>query len=660
MEATRRLAAVMFTDMVGFTAAAQADEAAALKLLHEQEALVRPVIAADQGREVKSTGDGFLVEFDSALHAVQCAVDIHRRLHERNEVSTGPPISLRIGVHIGDVEARGEDIFGDTVNLAARIETAARAGGICISDQVYAQVRNKIPNPIEKLAPKKLKNVRFPLDLYRVTLPWDGAGAPSGEASRTRIAVLPLRNISPDPSDAYLADGLTEELITTLSKIRDLRVIARSSVSGLKLAEKSVTEIGAELDVGSVLEGSVRKAGGRLRISLQLFDSSSQEPIWADSYDRDLADIFAVQTEIAERTAVALRLELLDPDRATLRRNAPSSQEAYERYLKGISAAHQATYEGYRDSITYFEEAIRLDPGYPPPYSALANICVLLAGETIAPSDAFPRARELVAKALELDPNSSEAHTAKGNLALQQSQDWTTSEREFKWAISINPSNASAHFWYATLLASLQRFDEAADQLRRTIELDPLWSLPKVRLMDAHFAAGELEAALSAAEEERDRNPRDPGPHIDLGTIYARAGRWVDARREAELSAGDVSDYDRMNRAVLWARLGEPAEAQRLIAETLAPSHGTYVNASRIAALYAAIGDRDHAFVWLDRDYRDGMRALWFDYQLMAFDPIRADPEFHSMLERLHLPDSMGPSPVGSVGPSPMGPGTSG
>ncbi len=650
----------MFTDMVGFTAAAQADEATALKLLHEQEELVRPVIEADHGREVKSTGDGFLVEFDSALHAVQCAVDIHRRLHERNEVSNGPPISLRIGVHIGDVEERGRDIFGDTVNLAARIETAARAGGICISDQVYAQVRNKIPNTIEKLAPKKLKNVRFPLDLYRVTLPWDAPGAPSGEASRTRVAVLPLRNISPDPSDAYLADGLTEELITTLSKIRDLRVIARSSVSGFKLAEKSVTEIGAELDVGSVLEGSVRKAGGRLRISLQLIDSATQEPIWADSYDRDLSDLFAVQTEIAERTALALRLELLDPDRATLRRNAPSNLEAYERYLKGISAAHQATYEGYRDSIKYFEEAIRLDPEYPPPYSALANIYVLLAGETIPPADAFPRAKGLVARALELDPNSSEAHTAKGNLALQQSQDWTTSEREFKWAISINPSNASARFWYATLLASLQRFDEAADQLRRTIELDPLWSLPRVRLMDAHFAAGELDAALSAAEEERDRSPRDPGPHIDLGTIYARAGRWLDARKEAELSAGDVSDYDRMNRAVLWARLGEPAEAQRLIAETLAPSHGMYVNASRIAALYAAIGDRDHAFVWLDRDYRDGMRALWFDYQLMAFDPIRTDPEFHSMLERLHLPDSLGPTIVTPAGAGPSGSHNSG
>jgi adenylate cyclase len=645
----------MFTDMVGFTAAAQTDEATALQLLHEQEEIVRPVIAADHGREVKSTGDGFLIEFDSALHAVQCAVDIQRRLHERNAAANGPPISVRIGVHVGDVEARGQDIFGDAVNLAARIESCARAGGICISDQAYAQVRNRIPNPIEKLAPKKLKNVRFPLDLYRVALPWDTPGAPSGEASRTRIAVLPLRNISPDPSDAYLADGLTEELINTLSKIRDLRVIARTSVSAYHPGEKTVTQIGSELDVGSVLEGSVRKAGGRLRISLQLIDSASQEPIWADSYDRDLSDIFAVQTEIAERTAVALRLELLDPDRALMRRNAPANRTAYERYLKGISAARQATYEGYRDSIQYFDQAIRLDPEYPPPYSSLANIYILLAGETLAPAEAFPRAQELVTKALALDPNSSEAHTAKGNLALQQAQDWATSEREFKWALSINPSNASAHFWYATLLSSLQRFDQAAEQLRLTIELDPLWSLPKVRLMDAHSAAGELDAALIAAEEERDRTPNDPGPHIDLGTIYARAGRWAEARREAELSGGEVSDYDRMNRAILWARLGEPAEAQGLISETLTPAQGNYVNASRVAALYAAIGDREGAIDWLERDYREGIRGLWFDYQLMAFDSIRDDPRFHAMLERLHLPAAAEARSLVSSGPAGLG-----
>jgi len=628
----------MFTDMVGFSAAMQADEAGTLTLLKEQEELVRPLFAAEHGREVKSTGDGFLVEFDSALHAVQCAIDIHRRLHERNSQEGVKPIKLRIGVHLGDIEERGNDIFGDAVNIAARIEPLARAGGICISDPVFTQVRNKVPNKFEKLLPKKLKNIRYPMELYRVALPWEAAEAPTGEIPRSRLAVLPLTNISPDPTDEYFADGLTEELISALSKIRELRVIARTSVNQYKASSKPVSQIGAELDVASVLEGSVRKSGNRLRITLQMVDTATQEPIWATTYDRELDDVFAIQTEIAEKTAGALRLQLLDPDRESIRKKSTSNLVAYNLYLKGIHAARTATYEGYSGSIKFLDEAIREDPEFSPAYSYLANIYMLLMGETLAPHDTFPRAKVLVSKALQLDPNSSEAHTARGNLALQHEQDWETSEREFKWAISINPSNANAHFWYAMLLLAVQRFDEAAGELRTTIELDPLWELPKIWMMVAHFAAGDFEAAIAAAEEERDRNPNEPGPHIDLGMMYARSGRVEEAQTEAELSAGEVSEYDRLNRAVLWARLGRPEEARSLVAEGEEAARTRYVNPSRMAALFSALGEKEKALEWLERDYREGTRGLWFDYQLMAFDPLRSDPSFHAMLTRLKLP----------------------
>ena len=204
MAATRRLAAIMFTDMVGYTAATQTDETGALKLLREQEELVRPLLAAHQGREVKATGDGFLVEFDSALHAVRCAIDVHEHLHDRNSKPGVTPIRLRIGIHLGDVEERRGDIFGDAVNIAARLEPLAAPGGICISGEVFNQVRNKIPNRFERLAPTTLKNVRIPVELYRVSLPWEDPGSSPGSSSRTRLAVLPLANISPDPKDEVL------------------------------------------------------------------------------------------------------------------------------------------------------------------------------------------------------------------------------------------------------------------------------------------------------------------------------------------------------------------------------------------------------------------------------------------------------------------------
>jgi len=635
---TRRLAAIMFTDMVGFSASAQVDEAGALELLKEQEELVRPLLTSHQGIEIKSTGDGFLVEFDSALNAVRCAINVQERVYDRNLQRGVVPILLRIGVHLGDVEVRGSDIFGDAVNIASRIEPLATPGGVCISGPVYDQVRNKISNPFEKLRTTALKNIHVPIEVYRVELPWEAAALPSGVSSRNRLAVLPLTNISPDPRDEYFADGLTEELISTLSKLRELRVIARTSVSQYKSTSKSVSQIGHELDVATVLEGSVRKAGNRLRITLQVIDALSQEHLWAKSYDRELDDVFAIQTEIAETTAQALQLELLGSDRESLRRRPTSNLTAYTLYLKGIHSARQSTYDGYAESTRHFEEAIRLDPEFSLAYSSLANMYLLLSGETLDPREAFPRAKELVGKAIALDPASSDAHTARGNLALQQEQDWETSEMEFQRAISLNPSNANAHFWYAMMLTAVRRLDEGIAELRTTIELDPHWRLARIWLMSIYFIAGNLPAATASAEADRDRDPHDPSPHIALGTIYARAGRLDEARKQAELSSGPVNHTDRWNRAVLWARLGQPQEARALLVEwTNLPRTG-YVSPALIAGLYSALNERENAMASLEQDYRDGDRTLWAEYQWMAFDPIREESRFRTILERLNLP----------------------
>ncbi len=285
-EGQRRLSAIAFTDMVGYTSLAQRDESLALQLLDKHNALVRSVAKQHQGREVKTIGDAFLFEFDSALDAVLCSVRIQSSLRERNRAA--PPdekILVRIGIHVGDVIHLGGDILGDAVNIASRIVNFAENGGICISEQVYAQVRNKVQVPLVKMPGQKLKNVDQQLDLYQVVLPWEQSGPPKS-SPRSRIAILPFRNISPDPGDDYFADGLTEELISTLSEVKGLRVIARTSVNRYKDTNKSVSQIGSELQVAFILDGSVRKAGNRIRVTAQLIDTESQEQAWLRGKDQ--------------------------------------------------------------------------------------------------------------------------------------------------------------------------------------------------------------------------------------------------------------------------------------------------------------------------------------------------------------------------------------
>jgi adenylate cyclase len=640
--ASRRLAAIMFTDMVGFTASAQTNEADALKLLREQENLVRPLLKTHKGREIKSTGDGFLVEFDSALHAVQCALDIHQHLQERNAQPGCTPIQLRIGVHLGDVEERGADIFGDSVNLAARIEPLAEPGGICISEPVFGQVRNKIPNTFEKLEPKALKNVRFPMDLYRVVMPWTIKEPHTASSGPTRLAVLPFSNISPDPRDEYFADGLTEELISVLSQIRGLRVISRTSVNQYRGTSKPIAQIGSELGVESVLEGSVRKAGDQLRIRVQLIDVRTDEHRWSQSYDRRLENVFAIQAEVAEHTAEALKLELLKSDREAIQERPTANLAAYELYLRGIQAHRRAleSVGSEGEAVKYFEAAIREDPGFSAAYSRLANVLLAIVAATRPGREVFPRARELVTKSLELGPNSSEAHTARGNLAMQADLDWARAEAEFQRAIALNPSSSTAHYWYGLLLVALQRFSEAKKQLQSAIELDPLWPDPRLGLVSAYQSTDDWESAVSLGEKTVESFGENSFARGSLAVSYVLAGRVEDALAAAQPLVGSSDLFSRLFRSVLFASLGKPEEARLLLRELEVASKPQYVGPDILAMLHALLGEKEKALEVLEQDDREGDRALWAVYLNPIFDSLRDDPRFVALLRSMRLPTS--------------------
>jgi adenylate cyclase len=636
---TRRLAAIMFTDMVGSTAAAQSDEERALQLRDENESLIRPLFAAHQGREVKSMGDGFLAEFDSALRAVQCAVAIQQHLHERNAQPGVPPIQLRIGIHLGDVEQRGTDIFGDAVNIASRIEPLASPGGICISGEVVSQVRNKIPNQLTKMPATPLKGVQGPMEVYQVVLPWTAPGRTLSSQGLTRLAVLPFANISPDPKDEYFADGLTEELISVLSQLRDLRVIARTSVMPYKSTSKGVAQIGSELGVDAVLEGSVRKSGDELRITIQLIDVGTEEHTWANSYDRKMEKVFAVQTEIAKQVADALKVGLRPADQARLDARPTVRPESYMAYLKGRTLLHSHSKEALLAAKAQFELAIALDERNAAAYSGMADTCrigwMVSTDADSAKLDAD--ARRFARRALELDPTLAEAHSSLG-LIVWDDFEYTAAEREYQQALALNHSLAQAHHWYSLLLQDEGRADEALIELGLAEASDPMSPLILEEAATLLSWMGRFDEAKAKIARLGELSPDSFEYHLAGAWYYRAQGdseRLIKSlARMEELET--ESQLKPFYRALAYAWSGEKDRSRKVLRE-----FETVVGFARtwwqIAFVYADLGDLDDCFRLLDK----AVQARTIGFQAIRLDPrfefVRSDPRFASLLKRMNL-----------------------
>lgn len=534
-EETRRLASFMLTDMAGYTALAQRNERLALELLEEHSRLLRPLFAQHGGREIKATGDGFLVEFASALQATRCAIEIQKRLAERNAaVAPERRIAIRIGLHIGDAVYRGSDVFGDAVNITSRIEPLAEPGGICLSQQVYDQVWNKVEAPLISLGRQELKNVQLPMEVYRIVFPWEreaaGGAAPP---DRTRIAVLPLANISPDPLDEYFTDGMTEELIYRLSKIRELKVIAQTSVMPYKRAVKRVAEIGRELRVGTVLGGSVRKADNKLRITVQLIDVQSEEHLWSELYERQLEDVFAIQSDIAQRVAEALQVHLLAGERRQLEKRTTRNLGAYTLYLTGRQLWNMRLEEGLRLAIEQFQQAIEIDPDYALAYAGLADAYSIMANWGFLPEgEGYSQAREAALKALELDNKLGEAHASLGLIKWAYEHKVREAEREFRRAIELNPNYPTAHHWYAMFLQGLGRHEEALAEVRRALDLDPLSPVINHALGKILLLTGQFEAAREQYQRTVELAPGFAQARLGLAEIKRLSWDWEGAEEE--------------------------------------------------------------------------------------------------------------------------------
>jgi adenylate cyclase len=541
MLAERRLAAILAGDIAGYSRLMGADETGTLERLkaHRRE-LIDPQIAAHKGRIVKTTGDGILIEFPSVVQAVDCAVAIQHGMGARNrDVPAERRIEFRIGINLGDVIADEGDIFGDGVNIAARLESLAEPGGVLVSRNVRNQVRDKLPYRFDDMGEHEVKNIARPLRVFRVRIddkPADELTAARAVLARPAIAVLPFQNMSGDAEQEYFADGITEEIITALARFREFPVIARNSTFIYKGRAVDVTRAAKELGARYVLEGSVRKAGGRVRITAQLIDGATGHHLWAERYDRDLADIFAVQDEITERVAgeIAPAVRLAETQRTA--RKPPESLDAWDHYLRGLMHANRYTREDNEAARREFEAALRLAPDFTAAYAGLTlvEISEALFGWS-AYADAFRRGLAHARHAVQRDSADALPHAALA-FGYVFGGDRAAAIDEAKQAVTLNPN--LPHVWLALGFALLfaGRPSEAIEPIQRAVAAGRnegwlWWSYAALAL--SSYLIGDYQGAVAAANRSRALLPDFPRTRAYAIAALAKLGMQEEAAEEA-------------------------------------------------------------------------------------------------------------------------------
>jgi TolB-like protein/tetratricopeptide (TPR) repeat protein len=645
VENERRLAVIMFTDMVGYTALGQRNESLSLALVEEQRKLIRPILARHDGREVKTIGDAFLVEFGSARDAVNCAVEIQTSIKELN---LGRPkeqeIILRIGIHLGDVVHQGMDVAGDAVNVASRIEPLSPPGGICVSAQVFQSVVNKVDYKFESLGVPELKNVSVPIELYRIM--GLGEATPRLVSKSTlpkeRVAVLPLSNFSPDPNDEYFADGMTEELIDRLAQVKSLRVIARTSVMGYKKKERKVSEIGRELGVGTLVEGSVRKAGSRVRITVQLIDVATEEHIWSDRYDKELDDVFAIQTEIASRITGQIAnsisgiasTKVAGPSPHERATQYTKDMEAYTSFLRGRRLLNDRSDVTIRQALGLFEEAVQRDPAFSRARVGIAEALLWLAteGETNYAAS-VNRARKELMQALSLDSELAEAHSALSSLMLGE-DDMAGSEREARRAMELNPSLSDPYRWLAQIVAGEGKIDEAVRLLEAAQVVDPLDVNVIAFLGRAYAYSGREADALAHWERTKPLATYRTNAHVTeyyLGKgDYARAAETV-----TELERlGPERVWTLTYRGILAARAGDKETARRMIGLLQRKAKGGELTVFHVGFIHFALGDMESFVECLEKAFELHSLPLLELMYSPFYAPARSDPRVADLIRR--------------------------
>ncbi|HVO95292.1 MAG TPA: adenylate/guanylate cyclase domain-containing protein [Terriglobales bacterium] len=627
----RRLAAIMTADVVSYSRLMGADEVGTLSSLKaHRRNLIDPAIAGHHGRIVKTTGDGLLVEFASVVDAVACAVAVQRGMLSRNaEEPEDKRIVFRIGINVGDVIIDGDDIFGDGVNVAARLESLCEPGGVCISRTANDQVRDKLSLPFTDLGEQTVKNIAYPVGVFGLAakdiaalpeqelpqaptakpavevgppprrravlfaatailvifvaagawLAWQHRSNPTGNlalADRPSIAVLPFDNMGGDPEQAYFADGMTEDLITDLSKVAGLLVIARNSTFAYKGKARDIREIAKALGVRYVLEGSVRRSGADIRVNAQLIDATTGGHVWADRYDGEMKNIFGLQDKVTRNVVTALAVTLTSEDRERVARRSTENAEAYDVFLKGWQHYLRQTPDDFRTATDYFKKAVDLDPKYSRAYAALAatywetyrRAWGLALGVTRSSSDARYQAEQFLAKAMQ-DPTPLAHQVASAILLHSQQHDEAIAEA--KLAIAGDPNDAEGYIAMAHVLSFAGKAGEALELVERAIRLNPHYPAYYLyQLGLAQFGMNRLDPAAASLERAIAVSGDDYWSQRLLLATYGLLGRLTDASKLLEALKGKdqrglIANQDPLTIKALafWYPFAKPADAER-------------------------------------------------------------------------------------------------
>ena len=531
MTKNRRLSAVIAADVVNYSGQMKADENQTLEQLGKlRREVLEPLVGDHRGRIAKRMGDGWLIEFKSVSDAVRCALDL------QSQVLAHCSLKLRTGVHLGDVTFDEDDMFGDGINIATRLQEAAEEGAVLISDVVHRSIDGRLSELFKRAGERKFKNAPAPVAVFQ----WSPPGSapprvtPPNHAGSLLLGVLPFDNLSSDPNQEFFADGITEEIITTLSKLPDLLVVARNSTFVYKGRSVDVKQVGLEQGVDLVLEGSVRQSGNRVRITAQLIDAKSGMHVWADRFDRHMEDVFEVQDEIALRIATELQVELLAGEMARFRGSGTKNLDAWTAQLQPVAASRSITKEALADARRFAQKAISLDRGYSAPHCTLGFVCTVEArhGFTANKAAALKEARECARRALEIDSYNPEAHAIDGFADAIDGQ-LASAIHKFSKALALNPNHADVAARLSLTLSFDGQVNEAIRVARQAITLNPHYPGWYAGVLGfALRLAGKYDEAMSAFTEYGQKV--EGFGHVDLAIVHAELDNLEAARDEAQ------------------------------------------------------------------------------------------------------------------------------